>query len=256
MLSFAQRAKLQDNPIGKHLFHVMEKKQSNLALSADVTSKTALIELAETLGDQICILKTHLDILENADHELTNILSQLAQKYQFLIFEDRKFADIGNTVRLQYQEGHLKISSWADMVNFHMLPGPGILKGLMEAESKAERGFIVLAQMSSKGNLITPEYSAEAVKLAESHPNQVIGFICQEKQSQDPRFLHMTPGVNLAEKGDKLGQQYRTPEMAIVEQGNDIIIIGRGILEAENQKEAAEKYRQAGWAAYQKTLRV
>jgi uridine monophosphate synthetase len=254
MLTFGERANLQSNSIGRKLFELMELKQSNLAVSSDVTSKAALLELAEDLGPAICLLKTHMDVLRDADQDLTVKLTALSQKHQFLIFEDRKFADIGNTVRLQYEQGPLQISAWADMVNFHPLPGPGILEGLKAAKGKPERAFIVLSQMSAKGNLITPEYSLEAVKLAEAHPKEVIGFICQEKQSSDPRFFHMTPGVNLAKAGDPLGQQYRTPEAAIVEQGCDIIIVGRGILEASNRIEAAEAYRAAGWAAYQKTL--
>jgi orotidine 5'-phosphate decarboxylase subfamily 1 len=254
MLRFSERAKLQTNPIARKLFLLMEAKQSNLSLSTDVTSKAALLDLVEELGPAICLLKTHMDVLTDADRDLTIRLTELAQKHQFLIFEDRKFADIGNTVRLQYEAGPLQIAAWADMVNFHPLPGPGILAGLKAAKGKAERGFIVLSQMSAKGNLITPEYSAATVELAETNPDEVIGFICQERQSSDPRFLHMTPGVNLAKAGDPLGQQYRTPEKAIVEQGCDIIIVGRGILEASNRLEAAEAYRAAGWAAYQKTL--
>ena len=44
-----------------------------------------------------------------------NLLS-LAAKHQFLLFEDRKLADIGNTVRLQ---ARAVAGDWAELVTVH-----------------------------------------------------------------------------------------------------------------------------------------
>jgi orotidine-5'-phosphate decarboxylase len=50
--------------------------------------------------------------------------------------------------------------------------------------------------------------------------------------------------------GDKLGQQYTTPEACITDHKCDIIIVGRGIINSENQVETAIKYQKAAFNAY------
>jgi len=56
--------------------------------------------------------------------------------------------------------------------------------------------------------------------------------------------------VKLDESNDKFGQQYVTPQTAVLENGSDIIIAGRGILQSDNILSTARLYREAGWESY------
>lgn len=47
----------------------------------------------------------------------------------------RKFADIGNTVRSQINDGFYKISSWAHFVTVHTVAGAGVFEGLREVNT-------------------------------------------------------------------------------------------------------------------------
>jgi len=164
----------------------------------------------------------------------------------------------GNTVSLQYSSGLHKISSWSHITNAHPLPGPGIISGLASVGKPLGRGLLLLAEMSSAGNLATGKYTDNAVEMARKDRDFVIGFIAMKRLGNDDEdFLVLTPGVGLESKGDGMGQQYRTPSEVIKDSECDVIIVGRGIYKVkgeENVRNEAERYRQKGWEAYKERL--
>ncbi|HLD22196.1 MAG TPA: orotidine-5'-phosphate decarboxylase [Patescibacteria group bacterium] len=249
-MKYEDRISATKNPTTKRLFELMVEKESNLAVAADVTNAHELIRLVQAVGDEICILKTHIDVVEDCSQDLIDTLVELKQKHHFLLFEDRKFADIGNTVQMQYARGMYHIVDWADIVNAHVVPGPGIIEGLREIGLPKGRAALLLAEMSSEGNLATGEYTKTAVEWAQQYSDFVIGFIGMKKLVDHPAFVTMTPGIQLAQGGDHLKQQYQTPEQAIAA-GSDVVIVGRGIYKAQDPKAAAAEYRRISWSAYQ-----
>ena len=241
-----ERLKLCSCEVSRRLLKIAEEKESILAVAADVTTKKDLLELAESVGPHICILKTHIDIISDFDWELILRLKELASRYNFLIFEDRKFSDIGSTVKKQYAEGLYKISEWADIVNAHIIPGEGVILGLREAGLPRRRALLLIAQMSSN-NFITPEYTKKCVELAEKYSDFVMGFISLGKISDNLGFMNFTPGISFENKKDNLGQRYLTPEEAVGKNKTDIIIVGRDIYNFSSPGERAKEYRELSW---------
>ena len=302
--SYEERAQKHHNPAARALLQLMAKKRTNLSVSVDVTRKRDFLAIIDAVGPYVCLIKvhdlsfrhlpclypsikTHIDILEDYDPSVVQELQALSKRHEFLIFEDRKFADIGkvpqnrwslicvelgrgNTVALQYSSGIYKIASWAHITNAHAVPGPSIISGLASVGLPLERGLILLAEMSSKGALTTGAYTQDAVRMARSRRDYVIGFIAQHRMEgvgaqetddvDDEDFLILSPGVGLDTKGDAMGQQYRTPAEVVTDSGCDVIIVGRGIfgtgnnIVAEEVEKQAQRYRAAGWEAYERRL--
>jgi orotidine-5'-phosphate decarboxylase len=175
----------------------------------------------------------------------------------------------GNTVALQYSSGVYKIASWSHITNAHPIPGPSIITGLASVGLPQGRGLLLLAEMSTKGCLATGSYTEDAVRMARTNRDFVIGFIAQRrmdgvgaaesKTGANEDFLILTPGVGLDTKGDTMGQQYRTPREVILDSGCDVIIVGRGIYGNDltlvgTIAARAERYMAEGWAAYLERL--
>lgn len=160
----------------------MATKQTTLCVAADLTSSTDILNLAEQVGPHICLLKTHIDIIEDFHPNLIKPLKEVAERHNFILFEDRKFADIGKTVELQYSKGVYKISSWAKVVTAHSVTGKGVLDAIKGSEGSDKRGVFLLAETSAAGNLIAENYVKATLKLAEEYPDLITG-ICRENKN-------------------------------------------------------------------------
>ena len=245
-LSYEQKLEQCEHSVAQKLLQIAVDKKSNLIASADVTTTKELLELAEKVGPHIVALKTHIDILLDFDPDKTILpLKDLAAKYNFLLMEDRKFADIGNTQELQFSYGMYKISNWADFVTAQVIAGYDSLDCFRNV------GVVAILGMSSKGTLTDQNYREEATKVAQSHPN-VFGGVSQNKVPNE--LLLFTPGINLSDSGDGKGQQYNSPEHAFTQLQTDFIIVGRGIYKSEDAEKSALNYKIAGWNAYEGSL--
>jgi orotidine-5'-phosphate decarboxylase len=212
------------------------------------------------------MVKAHVDILEDFTQDFVRELLALSEEHEFLIFEDRKFADIGNTVTHQYANGLYRIAEWAHIINAHPIPGPSIVQGLMQVAmgqkvtrhtnrylQNGARGCLLISDMSTAKNLYTPEYRQESQQMAKDNKSFITGFITQYPYTEDDvDMLTMMPGVQLEAGGDSMGQVYRTPEIVVGQHGADVVIVGRGIYAKpiEEQSLLARTYQQRCWQAY------
>ena len=244
------------NSLSLRLQHLIQKKESNLVLSLDVTKQADFFKILEQTASHIVMLKTHVDILEDFDSGFVEKLREYARKYNFLIFEDRKFDDIGHTVKNQFQKGMYRIADWADFITVHAIPGEGIIHGLFDG-IQGKSSFL-LAKMSSKGNLMHTNYTRQVFELGARYPEQVSGYIVHANTASElrrlknkipPQQLLLMPGVKLKKGTDHFGQQYTGVEEAITG-GADLIIVGRGIIQSKNPEKTAQRYRETAWKTY------
>ena len=250
----------KENDFIKKLKEKIIKKRSNLVLSLDVDNSKEFFDILDKTAKSIVMLKTHIDIISDFNENFIKKLKSYAEKFDFLIFEDRKFADIGNTVNLQYHKGIYKISSWADYITVHLVAGEGTLTGLFKDFTNGSA--FILGGMSSKNNLIDENYTNKAIEIAKKHSHLVSGFIGHGKDEKDLKaykeklpkdMLLLVPGVKLQRGSDSMGQQYITVEEAI-RGGADCIIVGRGIIKSDDAGKTAELYRQKAWEIYKQTI--
>lgn len=57
--TYAARAKVHQNPLARELLELMERKQTNLAVSVDLTKSEDLLRIVDEAGPYVCIVKVH-----------------------------------------------------------------------------------------------------------------------------------------------------------------------------------------------------
>ena len=207
--------------ITNKLLDIIKTKQSNLIVSVDCDS---LYEVIEIVGPHVCAIKIHSDIYENIDCTQINFLKN---KYNFMVIEDRKFADIPYICLKQLEF----VKQYADIVTVHALCGE-----LLIQEIGKHVGVLIIHSMSVKDNLIDRTYMN---KVLDMKCNNLVGYVSQEKVKN---YLTFTPGINIKNISDNKGQCYKNTNKS----DSDIFIVGRGIYEG-NILENVLTYKKLCW---------
>ncbi|WP_185866124.1 orotidine-5'-phosphate decarboxylase [Blattabacterium cuenoti] len=246
-ISYEEKKEKISHPIGKKLIDITLKKKTNLIVSADLVNSKNILKLVNLIGDIICGLKLHVDIINDFSFSFINSLKNISIEKKFLLLEDRKLCDVGSTNYLQLHYGIYKISSWADIITAHLFAGSGSIQNL---NIPSRMGLITISEMSSYGRLSDDNYIRKALNISLKNP-KVIGTVAQRKV--DDRLLLFTPGIHFS-NSNNLVNTYIHPTQAFKKNGSDFIIVGRAIYQSNNPKIVAEEYRNAGWKAYENGL--
>ena len=207
------------------------RQKGRLCVAADVTTKCELVKLIHNVGSHISILKTHIDIVSDFSLDFIRELIALKKQYSFLIWEDRKFADIGNVVSSQIHGGIYKISSWADLISMHVISGPGILK------EAGNCGIIAIGSMSTRGTLADVNYLTKTVEIISNE--NVVGLVTQ--YNCDFNGIKIVPGVNIVTSSDEKDQQYSS--LSSKSWGN-LFVVGRDIVNSKNCEHRCIEYNK------------
>lgn len=247
-LSYLKRAKIANHPVAKRLLEIMDKKKTNLCAAINVNHSEELIKFTELVGPHICILKTHIDTVSNFSENLVIQLRNLSHTYDFLIMEDRKFADTGNTVVQQYKNGLYKIGTWADLVTVHILPGGKTVEALKLSSEVDKHACVLIAEISAEDTL-TKDYPQKVFQIANNNEDFVIGYVAKEMAPKSKNLIYMNPQITLSSSEDLENQNYKLPEEAVAN-GADIIIVGREIYQAKDLLASAIEYKTRSFNAY------
>ena len=223
------------NSITQNLIEIIKLKQSNLIVSLDIIDENELLDCLDIIGEHICAVKIHYDIISNPSNTFSNKINDIKKNKNFLIIEDRKFADIPYISLKQLDN----FKQFADIVTVHGLCG----EKLIEELNKTNIGILLVHRLSIENNLIDNIYSNKVKDMANKF-NNIVGFISQEIVLAD--YLTFTPGINLDIKTDNKGQMYRN----INECNSDIFIVGRGIYESDDIINITNSYKKIAFSKW------
>ena len=101
-MTIDKRKARAQNFVAKKIYDLIQRKHSNVVLSLDIAEQKKFFRILEKTANDIIGLKIHADIIKDFDASFVKRLFLYKEKFDFVLIEDRKFADIGNTVKMQY----------------------------------------------------------------------------------------------------------------------------------------------------------
>lgn len=222
----------------------MNQIQSPIIVALDFPTRQIAVDFAKTLNPTHVRLKVGKELFVASGPAIVEDLQALG----FELFLDLKFHDIPNTVAKACIEA-AKLGVW--MTNVHATGGAKMMRHVMdELAAFSSRPLItavtVLTSMDEQTlralsvSLPIQEQVSRLADLAKT--SGVDGVVCSAQEARHLRehvgddFLLVTPGIRLSKQSNDDQHRIMTPECALSE-GADYLVIGRPITQAANPQQ-------------------
>jgi orotidine-5'-phosphate decarboxylase len=211
-----------------------------LIIALDFASEHDALNLIEKLDPKSCALKVGSELFTLLG---THFVKKLIQK-QFKVFLDLKFHDIPNTVAQACKAG-ADLGVW--MMNVHAAGGMNMMMSARKAIESYGVTRPLLIAVTVLTSLNQLELSAVGIstpvlehvkKLAIlTREAGLDGVVCSAQEVKaikavcGTEFITVTPGIRLASDAKDDQSRIMTPQQAIIE-GSDYLVVGRSITQA------------------------
>lgn len=238
---------------------LLARKRACLAL--DVPTVRDALDLAALLPDYVGMFKVGKQLHTAAGNENINIIKEIHDRGGE-IFLDLKFHDTPNTV---YEASRACAVPGVYMFNIHIAGGEAMCKKALEgAHEQAQATDIAKPKVIG----VTVLTSLGDQDLAEQHLNikyndlvmrrtelavewGLDGIVCPANKAGEleKRFgshlLYVTPGISWAGNHGTGQKQLYTPDLAVRDCSNSILVLGSAITKAEDKRLTAYEILQA-----------
>jgi orotidine-5'-phosphate decarboxylase len=229
--------------------------KDRIVLALDVDSQEQALTLVKELAQDVGVFKVGMQLFNSAGPDIVRQINELGGR----VFVDLKFHDIPNTVAAA---GRVMARLNAFMFNVHAAGGKEMMAQVVaDVKDEASRLGIdppkilavtvltSISQQQLEEEMLISGWDVKDVVVKWAQMAQeagIDGVVCSPKEITSIReacgsdFLIVTPGIRPAwsEKNDQ--KRITTPRQAL-DMGTDYMVIGRPIVKAENQRQAAHK---------------
>ncbi|MEN6462346.1 MAG: orotidine-5'-phosphate decarboxylase [Syntrophomonas sp.] len=229
--------------------------KDRIVLALDVDSQEQALTLVKELAQEVGVFKVGMQLFNSAGPDIVRRINELGGR----VFVDLKFHDIPNTVAAA---GRVMTRLNAFMFNVHAAGGKEMMAqvvadvkdeaaklGIEPPKILAVTVLTSISQQQLEDEMLISGWDVKDVVVKWARMAQeagISGVVCspQEitaiREACGPDFLIVTPGIRPAwsEKNDQ--KRITTPRQAL-DMGTDYMVIGRPIVKAEDQRQAARK---------------
>ncbi len=250
---------MESNYINDNIYDIKNRRKNlktkdRLILSMDVPTKDEVLSILREIGNNITTIKIGLELIYNEGIDIVKAV--INSGYDVLL--DVKLMDIPNTVAGALK-GIFKLD--VKMITLHSFGGAEMLKRAKKELIEIAKSYNNMPPLLFGVTVLTSlddfdlhefgftlDYTNVVKNLAKiAIESGVDGIICSPNEVSLLRktfgndFLIATPGIRLPEDEANDQKRFNTPERAIID-GADYIIVGRSIIKSKDKIGIVKNY--------------